>query len=415
VGITIGVAVARNCADLAVVEVRRGKATLLFDGHIDRAEGQSPSVVLQSLLSAVPKDLARNPIHVALSWGEFACADALPLPGRVKSSAISKVAPGLCESRSAGEALEDLSIDVLPRGEGVWALALGSEILSGLTTVAGVSGLVLGLVTATPVALAEVLEDDASLQLVHGGERTEIRKEKGRAAWRVFPVNRAAWQEGGEIPTILGLQVTPGQAGAVAVALADPLVVPNILRGAPDAPRTFGARFHRPLSWLGVAAALFFLSLGLFFRAVEARSRSEQKAALAQEEGLWKKFLPERPRKQGELLRTMKEILKDSGGVSVEGDFPSALAFWAEIAVHLPDVEPMGMTLESLDLTPEGGRLSAVVVSVPGDPLRNAALLEGQLGLSERLAARGDYETREKDIQVRLKMDYRKPPLGGDR
>jgi hypothetical protein len=103
----------------------------------------------------------------------------------------------------------------------------------------------------------------------------------------------------------------------------------------------------------------------------------------------------------------MRERLSDLGEIPGSTDFPSALAFWGEIGKRMPDPEAIGMTLESLDLAPDGGRISARVPAIQGDPLKNASQLEGQLNQSRKMAARGDYEVREGQVQVRLRLDFR--------
>ena len=73
----------------------------------------------------------------------------------------------------------------------------------------------------------------------------------------------------------------------------------------------------------------------------------------------------------------------------------------------MPEPEALGLTLESLDLAPDGGRISARLPAVKEDPLKNASQLESRLNQSSRMTARGDYEVRDGQVQVRLRMDYK--------
>jgi hypothetical protein len=153
------------------------------------------------------------------------------------------------------------------------------------------------------------------------------------------------------------------------------------------------------------AAALLLAAVGVFFH---RRARQEEADLRAVRQGLADlstRLLPDRPAADPGLLRALKFRLAD--GADGAGAPPSALAFWSELARHFPDPEAIGLTLESLDLAPEGGRLSARVPAAADDPLKNAARLEGELNQSPKVRTRGDYEVKDGQVLIRLRMDYK--------
>lgn len=404
--IKIGIAIGRRAARLVAVGGDRRVCTLRFDREVARSPGTPPSVVLAELLAELPEAFKKQGIAVALSSGDLACDDVWKAPEGLRARDVAAVAPVLLEARATGETLEQLAIDVrLGAGE-LAAVALGTKELLELGLKARDRGVRLSLVTSLTAAIADVFAREGNAAIGWAGQRVEVERKDGKLAWRSVPLDGA---EESALATlaIAGLALAPGQAAALAVALADPEVVPDALRGAPDAPRTFGERFRIPLRALGAAAALFLAALGLFFRAEGNRFQAELAVAEQAERSLWKRQFPDRPPVRGEFLRTAKERLRDSGQALGDAATPSAFHFFMDLGKHLPDAEALGLTLETLDVSPEGGRMSAAVASVPGDVLRNAALLEAKVNESSKMTARGDYEARERDVQVRLKMDYR--------
>jgi hypothetical protein len=192
-------------------------------------------------------------------------------------------------------------------------------------------------------------------------------------------------------------------ATAFAAAKCDPDRVPNRAALLPGARGALLARLREPLVNLAAAAALLLAAVGVWCH----REKAREDADLAQVRGasveLWNRLLPGETPKEGALL---KALLAQSGQAD-EPTSPSALAFWIEIGRHLPDPEPIGLNVDALDITPEGGRLSARVPAAKEDPLKNASVVEGQLNQSQKLRARGDYEVRDGQVQIRLRMEFR--------
>jgi hypothetical protein len=400
--VRIGVAIGRRAARLVVVRGDRRACGVLFEREIARLPATPPSMVLGELLSDIPEPFRKESVAVALSSGDLACDDNWESPDGLRTKDVAAVAPVLLEARSTGESLEHLSLDVRPEGGQLTAVALVTRELLTLRQVGR-----LRLVTSIPAAVAETFRKKGTHSLCWAGQRVEVERKEDTLAWRSMPWDRP--EEVSAAPLeIGGLFLGPGTAAAMAVALADPDAVPDALRGAPDAPRSFGERFRIPLRAFSIASALFLAALGFFFRAENVRFGSELAAAEQAERNLALHHFSERTPVRGDLVRMVKDRLRDSGqGALGDVHVPSAFLFWLELVKHLPDVEALGLSLEALDISPEGGRLSAAVAAAPGDALRNAALLEAKLNESPKLTARGDFEARERDVQVRLKMDYR--------
>jgi hypothetical protein len=397
-----------------VLAIRRNGAEpkILLHHEIPRPEGRSASNLLTELLAALSPDFRKAPLSVALSSAEFACADAWQPPEPLARSGLMSVAAPLCEAKCAGETLEELSLDVVPAGRGLEAVALPNDVLRDLRRAAESSGMALGLVTSLPSVLAHAFPREEFVRLQFAGDQIEVRKDDGRISWRSFPVDLAE-RAAPSAPLKWGTaEISPDEAPACAAAVVDPDIVPNALRGAPDAPRSFLAKFRGPVLRLAGAAAAMLLALGLWLD-VKARAAERDLSALAEiERGFWKDLLPGQSPRDGELLRTIRDRVREAGDLQGQRDWPSALSFWAEIGRHMPDAEALGMTLESLDLSPEGGRLTATVTAHAGDDLRNAALVEAKLNASPRMTARGDFERRDKEVQLRLRMDFRGNPGG---
>jgi hypothetical protein len=117
-------------------------------------------------------------------------------------------------------------------------------------------------------------------------------------------------------------------------------------------------------------------------------------------------LLPQQSVAPGGLLIEVKRRLADGGESSGRRE-PSALSFWSEVAGHLPEVDGLGLTLESLDLLPDGGRMTARVPTGNEHPLGSATRLEQALNESPHLKARGDFEVQEGQVLVRLRLEYK--------
>ncbi len=401
---SIGIALARKGGSLAVVESDRKAARLLFEHHVPRTEGTGAARTLAELLEALPAEwrkVAR--VSIALSASDCATADVWELPAGFRGSALAKLLPALTEARSAGDNLEELAIHGVTVGGTVRAIALRNELLGEIRTALASAGLKAALVTSIPAALADAFSGHARLVVPCPGETVELLKRDGRAEWSSFPVDGAS-QDPGVPLTWKGASVPLALAPAFAAAVARAESVPDALRGAPDAARGFAGRLRSPLLGVGGAAALLLLALGIRFETDRAHSAAILARARMDERGLWKKHLPDEPAVEGGFLRALKTRLKASGESPDESSQPSALDLWCEIGKRLPEVEGLGLTLESLDLSPEGARLVAAVAAPPEERLRHASLLERSLNAGDAISASGDFEARERDVQVRLRI-----------
>jgi hypothetical protein len=297
------------------------------------------------------------------------------------------------EARSIGAMAEDLAVDAVYSGQFVQGVAMNLESLSQIRSEVSRP---LELVSTVPAVLRKVFGPDSIL--CWGGEQIEITRE----GWRAFPI------EGPDEPGTLmwnGTEIKAGIAAAFAAALVDPEEVPNLVRSSPAASRL--RRYRDVLLNLGAAAALLLGALGLHFHRDAVANRQAMEVVRRAERELWSRFLPSEEPKPARLLQAMRERLFESGEALQASEVPSALAFWGEIGKQMPDPELLGLTLESLDLGPDGGRLSARVPARKEDPLKNAAELEGKLNQSKRVTARGDYEVQGGQVLVRLRMDYK--------
>ena len=204
-------------------------------------------------------------------------------------------------------------------------------------------------------------------------------------------------------------QVPVSLAAAVAAALAEPDETANLLRGAKDAQRGAVSRLRGPLTKLGAAAALLLVITGFRFERHLGQCEADLEACGKTERQLWERTLPGEPYKAGELAGKLVKTLSQKEKSAAANRFPSALSFWSEVACAMPNPDQVGLSLESLHLAPDGGRMLGRVSRGSTDPLSNAALLESALSKSDRLAARGEFETRDSEIVVRLRLDYRPP------
>jgi hypothetical protein len=386
----VGIAIHRRLACLAALE-HKGRQTVLSVGRrLDRTPN-----ALSELLGLIPGEFRGAPVSIALSPADLACGDAWPLPPGMKSAALPRVGPSLCEARCAGEALEDLALDLQESRGILRAVALRSDRLAGLLEAA--KGRRLQTITAIPAAL-EALFGEIDLQA--GQERFQIRQ----GSWRSYPVDGSV--DSGMLH-VKDLDIPGDLAAAVAVALARPDGLPNLMN-AVESRKSFVRRFAQPLLQVGAAGVLCLAALGVRYHREGEKSRLELESLRRMEQELWARTLPTTPPREGGLLGAMKKRLDEIGEAPGESsDHPSALAFWAEIARSMPDPEALGLTLETLDLAPDGGRMNARVPVGKEDPLRYAAELEGRLNKSEHLKSRGDYEVREGQVQVRLRMDFK--------
>jgi hypothetical protein len=254
--------------------------------------------------------------------------------------------------------------------------------------------------TSVPAALANVFEE---CSFSTGGERFEVwRDAEGVARARSYPIEGP--DEDGSL-RYKDLEVPIAFATAFAAAMCDPDRVPNHAHLLPGTTKARWTRLREPILNLATAAALLLAGLGIWFHREKAREEAYLEDSRQATVELWTRVLPADVPKESGLPGAMLRRLRDAG----EGDAggPSALAFWAAIGQQFPDPEPLGLCVESLDLSPEGGRLSARLPAAKENPLKNATALEGHLNQSERVRARGDYEVLDGQVHVRLRMEFK--------
>ncbi len=297
-----------------------------------------------------------------------------------------------------------LSWEPLPEPPTAFATAEHSVALSSAlarqTVPDDISRSALRCVTSIAAALADVFGECAVLV---GGERIEVWRDAGGVTrTRSYPVDAAddagtlRWRDQ-EIPI--------QYAAAFAAAMCDPERVPNQAHLLPGAAKARWTRLREPALNLAAAAALLLAGLGVWSHREMRREEADLEAARQATMEVWSRVFPtELPKDKG-LPAAMLRRLRQAGDPGAAG--PSALAFWAELGAHMPDPDPLGISVESLDLSPEGGRLSARLPAAKEDALKNASVLEGQLGQSERLRTRGDYEVRDGQVHVRLRMEFK--------
>jgi hypothetical protein len=374
-------------------------SSIVLERRIERSAGTSIGQILLTLFSEITLPAKDTILSMALSPADLACGDAWSLPENLTQKAASRVGAALCETRCASETLETLVVDAPLSAAAAQAVALDRGQVEDILKATG--GTKITLVTAVPATLAQVF---GTVLLTQGGERFEVAVRDGIPSWRAYPVDGP--DETGSL-TWNGQEIPCEQAAAFAAAMCDPESVPNLLNALPQHRKTFLKRFRDPLINIGAAAILCLGAIGIHFHRAASREQGEIAAAVRLEKELWRRFLPGEEPREGRLLRTMHDRLGDLGEAGGGPDFPSALAFWGEIGKQMPDPEALGMTLESLDLAPDGGRISARMPALKDDPLKNASQLEGKLNESKKMTARGDYEVREGQVQVRLRMDYK--------
>jgi hypothetical protein len=335
---------------------------------------------------------------ISLSTADFACADAWLLPPGIRERAIQKFGPALVEARCMGEDLESLALGIIAHEGVVQAVALSQTEFDEIRKAA--AGFDLALITSVPSLLTQTF---GTLSFTQGGERIECSRDEKGIAWRSFPKD-APDEEGTLVSR--GLEVSYGQAAAFAAAVADLDTLPNVLDSTSDRKHAWVRTLRDPIANVAAALSLCLVGLGIHFHRTALQERVQLGSAREAESQLGRRYLPGQEIPEGRLLRLVNERVADidaPGGVGI----PSALAFWDEIGKQFPDVNALGLTLESLDLAPDGGRLSSRVPAGKEDPLKNASDLEGQLNKSRKLSARGDYEVKDREVQVRLRMDYR--------
>jgi hypothetical protein len=428
----VGVSIGRNAVAIAGVSAGR-RACIEFSAVAPRVAESTPALSLAAALEKLPAEWRTADVFIAISNGDLACADCFEVPFSSESQ-IEAVTGSLAESRCAGFSAEDLATDlqrviVTKNGAVVQIVAIPHTSLNALQACVKKSlpGARLKCVTAIPAALSAVLPREGCHGYAAAGEGFVISAENTIPVWRSFPVNAASADQtlaarasaqsaeatlySSEVPLRGMAEVPVALAAAAAVTLSEPGKIANVLRGAKDAPRSSVARLRGPLTFAGAAAAILLLAAGLYFDKQTHEFESSAQAVENAERKLWESALPHETYKPLGLTARLKKILAQQNKVAEANKYPSAFGFWSEMASVLPNADQIGMSMESLQLGPDGGRLMGKVNKGTSDPLSNASLLESALNNSESLAARGEFETHETEIVVRMRLDYRQPPV----
>ena len=435
----LGLAISRGDATLVGLEMSGRKSSIVFTSRVER--GNKPlDGVLEELLRNVPPDWRRCELSVALSHSLLACCDCFEVPYRTETQ-LELVAPSLAEGRCAGESAEDLAVDAVQiaiseNGMTVEILAIQQVRLANLRasirkSLPHVRLIHVGSIAA---ALAKSLRlQDCVCALgssAHSAEGYALLYKEGRpVTWRGFPLQpvldparkslqaRAAELAAGrasspvvhcgdrQIEFANGARIDLSFAAATAAAMPACVTTASLLRGAPDYPKRFVARFKQSILGTMAAAAVLMVAAGLYFNSRAVNAAADLDTARANERKLWQVYLPaERP--IGPLLESMQRKIAEHNKSMDANRAPSALAFWSEIGAVLPQPDPIGLTLDTLQLGPDGGRWMGRVTAKPGDPLANAASFERALNNSGAIAARGEFETKDAEVHVRMRLDY---------
>lgn len=380
--------------------------------------------MLGSVLKAMPVEWKDAHVRFALSNADLACGDCFLVPYRSERE-VEAIAGSLAESRCAGSTSEDLAIDVRL----ISTTAEGSVVDLASMPLADLAKLraqlkehlpesKLDLISSAPSLLAHSLREKsqaANLVFADAGEAAELQFHQERiVSWRWFPIDRGSTSTEPDTSTVElreSLTVSALLAVAAAAAMAETGQSANLLRSAPDAPKNALSLLRTPLLLSATAAVAAILVSGIYLDKLTQNLRSEITATEKQENVLWREALPAETYRAGTLASRMKQVLAQRNKTADVNRFPSALTLWSEVAAVFPNPEPLGLSVESLQLGPDGGRMNGRVKRGVGDPLAFAAGLESALNQSLSLAARGEFETKESEVVVRMRLDYRTPAV----
>lgn len=417
-----GISIGRKELALAVLK-RTGQSSVLVFQHRVLRKDKRCIGELADLLKAIPSDMAVSELAVALSPAELACADCFGVSYRTEGQ-LDAVKASLAESRSCGETAEELCADLFQisasKTESIVELAaIQRGVLQAIrAALKEAASIPLVLVTTLPSALAHGLKlPDGEHTLAFLGETAVLHIRGGLpCGWQVFPAKTSgsdsgsAQNSGNAVELKGGLRVVLSLASAAAAASVDPGQMVNLLRDVEDAPKSLSAKLRRPLLQALGAAALLCFAAGLYFnkRAAICADGLERCAEL--ERKLAESYLPGRNSGNASIKERVTQTRASYTRNRELNRAPSALSFWSEIGARIPSADKIGLSLESLQLSSDTGRLVARVDTTPADPLANASLLERALNSSEELAARGEFESKNNEVIVRLRLDYQ--PLG---
>ena len=420
----IGISISRRNLAVAGLIYRGRTPQLAYSAQWPRLSRTPIDEVLGSVLKSVPAEWRDAHVRIALSNADLACGDCFQVPYRSERE-VEEIAGSLAESRCAGSTSEELAIDVRlistsADGSLVDLIALPQQNLAKIRAQIKqhFPASKLDFVSSAPSLLARALRDAAKVSkfvFADAGEAAEFHfNQASISSWRWFPVDRGLGSLAPETSAIElreNLAVPTPYAVAAAAAMAEAGQGANLLRAAPDAPKNVFTLLRKPLLLSASAAIVAILVSGIYLDRLTKNLRSEIALVEKQESTLWRESLPAENYRPGQLASRMKQVLSQRNKTADANRFPSALALWSEVAAVFPNPEPLGLSLESLQLGPDGGRMNGRVKRGVRDPLSNAAGLESALNQSTSLAARGEFETKDSDVVVRMRLDYRTPAV----
>ena len=400
----LGVSLAFRRASAVVADCSTSPPAVIRQAIIDRSMGDGPAELLGRILDRMGDLRGVGPASVALSVGDLACAGTWRVPEGVRQKALAKMVPGICESHSSGEVLESLAVDFIRSGSLVHAVALPERVLRDLRAQLEARRLRSGILTSVPMALAAAWGVATPWSISSGGETVELYRDGEDLRWRSFPTGSPDESATGGTPA---LPVPVPIAASFAVATIPRGLVPDL---GGDWRRLQASRFERygtELLNAMLAASLLLGAVGFRFQKRLDAAREGLEAVRGGERRLWAQLFPDAAPWEGGLLKALG-TRQGGSAPSDSAASPSGLQFWAELATQLPDPDRIGLTLESLEIGPGGGRLAGRVPTAPEDSLATAALLERDINRSRTIQAHGDYEVRDGQVQVRLRLE-RKP------
>jgi len=410
----LAVSILRREATLLVCQ-QRGHSFVVTHTFSTSSRGQSAPAALSALLGMAKPHLLRGAqIRIALSNAFLACADFVPLQLSSESQ-IEAVAPALAESRAAGETAEELAVDVMKVGATaggslVQLLAAPKSLIADLLKVvkehapkAEVTLVTAATFSVHAAAAAKPLE----LALSTAGETFLV----GAGQVRSHPISRkpsaqssgfAVINDDDEEHDIKG--VTPRLKGRQLCAAGLLTVCPfrecNLVRRSVKRRSLF-----RRIPWVAAAAATLLISVARYFNIESDRLSSEVEALRDAEREAWSAVFPAKRYERDRLVSAMKQSIDEHANFKLANSSKSSLVLWRELGKRMPDPEAVGLTMESLHLGTDGGRLVARVTAGQGNALSNASKFEQSLNASDLFIARSEFENKGQEVLVRMRLD----------
>jgi hypothetical protein len=426
---TIGISMGRR--ELCIVSAigDKNNCTITYKSNYNIPDPKNVSAILRQALQELPSNDI-SCVRIALSPAFLACAGIIDVPYR-KESQVAQVAKSLAEATCAGETAEEIEVDFqvgerTASGSSIELIAVRKAALIQIidTVHAILPSCRIDTISALNAVLAESLQCAPAKVIEFPGEAAILSMEGRFSRCRMFPWNSspdapddtsarlaklgvpagATFYDKDADILVSGRETKARYSGAAAVLFANQSHVPNLMR---PLNQSWSAPVYTQLRVAAIAASVLLLALGFLFNRQKDAQDGELQMLAAVEESLWKSAWPAEPFKQDELLPKVKRILTEHKKLCEANSFPSALKFWAEFAASMPDPDKLDFSLESLQLSSVEGRMVARVAAPPDKQLSNAAEFEAALNSSKRIKARADYERRESEIVMRVRMDYR--------